>query len=352
MSGLAATLARRRLLVRRSVPALSPRLKRRLLAALALSMVVAAGYQFWLRDSSLVAVEEVKMIGLTSADAERVRMSLTSAAKGMTTLHIDQEKLERAVEAYPVVHELEVTPDFPHGLTVRVVEHVAAAMAVSDSGEVQVADDGTILRGMPVEGQLPTIEVEGALGGDRLRDADALNAAAVAGAAPRVLRRRLEEVTKRAQHGLVAELSDGPELIFGAASQLPAKWAAAARVLADPEARGASYIDLRIPSRPAAGGLPAETVIPVAPAGMAPTQPTQPTPPADAAAADPASAPPTGDPSLQTGTAPDPSVVTTTPAPPATAPPATTTPTPPSPQPAPVAPSAGAEGGATAPAAP
>jgi cell division protein FtsQ len=347
MSGLAATLARRRVL-RRSLPALSPRVKRRLLALLVLSLLFAGGYQFWLRDSSLVAVDEVKISGLTSADAQRVHMSLTSAAKGMTTLHIDQERLERAVEAYPVVHELTASADFPHGLTVRVVEHVAAAIAVSDSGKVAVAGDGTILRGLPVEGELPTVEVDGVPRGDRLRDADGRRAVAVAGAAPSALRGRIKQVTRRPQQGLVAELSDGPELIFGVATQLPAKWAAAARVLADPEARGASYIDLRIASRPAAGGLPAETVIPVAPAGMAPPQPT---PLAGATAADPSSAPPTADPSLQTGTAPDPSALTTPP-PPATAPPETTTPPTPSPEPAPVAPSAGAEGGATAPAAP
>ena len=41
------------------------------------------------------------------------------------------------------------------------------------------------------------------------------------------------------------------------------------RILADPEAAGASYIDVRLPGRPAAGGLPAETLAPVAPAGSA-----------------------------------------------------------------------------------
>ena len=81
MSGLAATLARRRFL--RSLPALSPRLKRRLLALLVLSLMLAGGYQFWLRDSSLVAVDEVKISGLTTADAQRVRTSLTSAARGI-----------------------------------------------------------------------------------------------------------------------------------------------------------------------------------------------------------------------------------------------------------------------------
>ena len=276
----------------------------------------------------------------------------------MTTLHVDRERLDRVVEAYPVVRELKVTPDFPHGLRVEVIEHVAAAMAVSDSGQVPVAGDGTLLRGLPVEGRLPTIAVDGMLGGDRLREGDGLAAAAVAGAAPALLRRRIDKVSRRSDDGLVAELGDGPVLVFGSASQLRAKWAAAARVLADPDAKGASYVDLRIPGRPAAGGLSAETVIPVAPAGMAPSGTT---PPAGAAAADPNAAQPAqpsvpGDPSLPadpatgatTGEAPqDPAASTPT------APPTTTTPspgtTPNAPQPLPAG---GAEGGAAAPTAP
>jgi cell division protein FtsQ len=84
-----------------------------------------------------------------------------------------------------------------------------------------------------------------------------------------VLRARIADVVRRGDDGYVAELRDGPELIFGPAIQLRAKWAAAARVLADLEARGASYVDLRIPDRPAVGGLAATTLTPVAPAGAA-----------------------------------------------------------------------------------
>ena len=47
---------------------------------------------------------------------------------------------------------------------------------------------------------------------------------------------------------------------------MAAKWTAVTRVLADRDAAGADYIDLRIPGRPAAGGLPVQTVEPVAPA--------------------------------------------------------------------------------------
>ena len=63
----------------------------------------------------------------------------------------------------------------------------------------------------------------------------------------------------------MVELRDGPELIFGDPTRARAKWTAAARVLADPKAEGASYVDVRIPGRPAAGGLTDETVAPVTP---------------------------------------------------------------------------------------
>jgi cell division protein FtsQ len=268
----AATVAgRRRVSPRRAaaraVRRLSPRLKRRLIALALACLALAAGYQFWLRDSSLVAVEHVEVTGVTSSDAARVRAAITSAARDMTTLHVDREALDRAVAGYPVVRKLEVAPDFPHGLSVHVIEYEPAAIAVSDAGHVPVAGDGTILRGVAVKGNLPTVDVDGALGTAFLLDRTARGAAAVAGGAPAVLRARIEDVQRRSDDGYVAELRDGPELIFGAATRLRAKWAAAARVLADLEARGATYVDLRIPSRPAVGGLAATTVTPVAPAG-------------------------------------------------------------------------------------
>jgi cell division protein FtsQ len=50
-------------------------------------------------------------------------------------------------------------------------------------------------------------------------------------------------------------MNDGPKLYFGGAARLEAKWGAAAQVLAHRSSRGASYVDLRIPERPVAGGL-------------------------------------------------------------------------------------------------
>jgi cell division septal protein FtsQ len=238
--------------------------------------VLTAGYQLWFRDSSLVEVKRVQVTGLTTSDAKRVRAALTSAGKTMTTLHVDRAALDRAVEPYPVIRALKVSPDFPHGLRIQAIEYQAAAIAVSGGSRVPVAGDGTILRGVSVEGHLPTVDVNGALGTKSLEDPTARGAAAVAGGAPAVLRTRIDNVEHTGE-GFVASLRDGPELIFGRPTQLRAKWAAAARILADLEARGASYLDLRLPGRPAVGGLAAETVAPVAPAGPIGTTPTTPT---------------------------------------------------------------------------
>jgi cell division protein FtsQ len=289
----------------RAFAALPPTFKRRLLAVLATALVLAAGYQFWLRDSPLVAVEDVTVTGLSTKDAARVRAQLVSAAHTMTTLHVEKTELEDAIAAYPVVRSLEVEPDFPHGLAIHVVEHRPAAVI----GGLPVAGDGTILRGLPAEGRLPKIDARDNLHGTRLTAPAALHTARLAGAAPAPLRPRLERIDIRSQDGIVIELRDGPELIFGNATHLRAKWLAATRVLADPDAQGATYVDVRLPGRPAAGGLPATTLSPVASAGSeelaAPDTATAPsTAPVDPATEELAPAPATGAPPTDLQSAP------------------------------------------------
>jgi len=283
-----ATIASRRTTrVIRALPSLPPRVKRWILVALAVCLLLAAGYHFWLRDSPLVGVEKVEVTGLSTKDAPRVRAALASAAHTMTTLHVRRDVLDQAIAAYPVVKALEVSPDFPHGLAIHVVEYRPAALA----GGLPVAGDGTILRGIPVEGSLPRIEVRGGLHGNHLTDATALHAARIAGTAPPALRSRLELIETQSENGLVVQMRDGPELIFGNSTRARAKWIAATRVLADPEAQGASYIDVRLPGRPAAGGLPAATLAPVAPAGTSDTTTPPASAPTDGTAVDPATEP-------------------------------------------------------------
>ena len=195
----------------RALPTLPPKLRRRLLIGLAIVLVLAAGYRLWVRDSAFVSVEKVTVTGLTTKDAARVRAALTSAAHGMTTLHVRMDDLEQAIAAYPVVRTLDVRTDFPHGLTIHVVEHRPAALV----NGVAVAGDGTILRGLPVDGRLPRIAIRSNPHGNRLTQPTALHAARIAGGAPAALRPRLELIELRGQDGLVIQMREGPELIFG-----------------------------------------------------------------------------------------------------------------------------------------
>ncbi|HWM11422.1 MAG TPA: FtsQ-type POTRA domain-containing protein [Solirubrobacteraceae bacterium] len=269
----AAALRRPSASIARVRAALTPsrRTRRRVVVAVVLAALLAGLYMLWLRDSSFVAVEDVTVTGLTSRDSDRVRLALAATAETMTTLHVDERRLQDAAAAFPVVARIEARPDFPHAMTIEVTEHRPVALAVADGREQPLAGDGSLLAGTAVEGDLPTIDLYVAMPQRRLGPGAARDAAQVAGAAPAVVARRVESISREAgARGVVAQLEDGTELLFGTPSQLAAKWAAAIRVLADDEADGAAYLDVRIPERPVAGGLAAA---PVAPVGSTPTDP-------------------------------------------------------------------------------
>lgn len=260
----------------------------------------------WLRDSTLVAVEDVTVTGPTGPDAERLRAALDDAARNMTTLHIDRAALVAAAEPFPVVKAVEVEADFPHGLEVIVTEHQPVAVLVSGSERLPVAADGSVLEGLPTGGPLPEVKAQGPVPDAQLGPGPALDAVRVAGGAPGMLVGQLGEVRREGDRGVVASVDDGPDLIFGTTARLAAKWAAATRVLADPDAAGAEYIDVRLPERPAAGGLAVETVAPVAPAGEAAAEvPIDPITGAPIAPVEPATSVPEGAPAPEP-TAPDP----------------------------------------------
>lgn len=279
-------------------------MRRRLLLAAIAALLLASLYHFWLRDSALVAVKEVEVTGLTTKDGPRIQATLESVAEDMTTLHVRTDELEDAAGDFPIIASIHVERDFPHGLRIEVTERRPAALVSVDGVPLPVASDGTVLNGLrPPEG-LPLLRMEKPAAEGRITDPRTLRALLVTGAAPGGIPQRIERVSEGPEQGIVVELEDGPEIIFGDADHAVQKWAAATRVLADVDAAGATYIDVRLAERPVAGGLPVETIEPVAPAGDVVAPPVEPVPP-------------------ETGAAPvDPTAVT-----PATAAPTTTTPT-------------------------
>jgi cell division protein FtsQ len=230
-----------------------PRLPRAAVWALAvIALLLAAG--LWLRDSPLVAVQKVTVTGLTGPESARVTAQLESAARDMTTLHVRVGQLRSVVAPFPVVKNVTASAEFPHTLRITVTENTPVAAVVVDGTRLPVGGDGLLLRGAD-QRTLPAVPMGVTPGGDHVVDKTALRAIAALAAAPPALRQRVTRAITTRQGGLTLDLSNGPQLRFGGADRLAAKWAAAAAVLADTSSAGAAYLDLRYPERPAAGGL-------------------------------------------------------------------------------------------------
>jgi cell division protein FtsQ len=153
-----------------SARALRLRLSRvspRALLALVLAAVLVAGGWLWLRDSPLVGVDDVTIVGVSSSDEGRIRAALGDEAREMTSLHVRNDVLRRAVAEFPSVASLRTKADFPHGLTIEVVEHEPVAVL---EGGVPATGGGHLLRGLRTQG-LPSIAVKADRGGDRVTDA-------------------------------------------------------------------------------------------------------------------------------------------------------------------------------------
>jgi cell division protein FtsQ len=254
------TATRRRPRLRLPRPWLRPRPSRRarlprpgpraLAAVVVLAAVLTGGY-FWVRQSSLVAVQQVSVTGVSGPDAAAIRQTLAQTAERMTTMNIDAHALRASVARYPVVRSLRVSVQLPHGVRIAVFEQVPVAVL----GGTVVSARGTLLPGMSPSGQtLPTITAGGGSG----QAAGTVTGTARAevyllAAAPYPIIARLTTVGWKPGRGLTATLHDGPVIYFGDDHRLAAKWHSAILALASPTSAGASYIDVTDPNRPAAG---------------------------------------------------------------------------------------------------
>jgi cell division protein FtsQ len=247
-SGRRAGRRRRAGRVRARLPRPSPRV----LLALVVVLAVLGGAWLWVRQSALVAVKHVSVAGASGPDAVQIRSALISAARDMTTLDVQLSHLRTAVSAYPVVKSLQVSTQFPHGMRIRVIEHVPVAIVQVDGRRTPVAGDGTLLRDVPSGAQLPSIGLTVAPGGTHLTGM-ARSEVRMLAAAPYQLLAKVQLASSDSTHGLVAQLRNGPRVYFGGAGKLTAKWDAVTAVLAAPTSAGADYIDVTDPARPAAG---------------------------------------------------------------------------------------------------
>ena len=229
-----------------------PLLLRTLLGVLVGVLLLLGGW-LWLRDSSLVSVEYVRISGVHGLDALEIRRSLDAAAKRMTTTDFDVTALREAVAPFVVVSGVSATTSFPHTVSIRVSERLPVAALTSGGQRTAVAGDGTALGPALSTSSLPVLAgVSEPTPGARVTEAGVLADLAVLDAAPAPLTRFVARVFD-GREGLTVAMRNGLLVYFGNDTRPHAKWTALARVLAAPSSAGAWYVDVRVPERPAAG---------------------------------------------------------------------------------------------------
>ncbi|HEX3511144.1 MAG TPA: cell division protein FtsQ/DivIB [Solirubrobacteraceae bacterium] len=232
------------------------RAHRRLRIAIICTVIAApllGGGWMWFRGSSFVSAEHVSVTGVHGPQAGAIAAALEQAGRGMSTLAVSSARLKSAVAAYPSVAGLKVTSSFPHGLHVTVLQREAVAALVVGGTRTAVSADGIVLGPGLLSASLPTVAaVHEPAGGGRVTGTPQLAELAVLGAAPAALAGRVQSVYT-GPRGLTVAMRNGLLVYFGDASRPHAKWLSLARVLAETSSQGAVYVDVRLPSRPAAG---------------------------------------------------------------------------------------------------
>lgn len=229
------------------------RLSIRVLLCSALALPLLGGGWMWLRGSSLVSVRHVHIVGVHGPQAIEIRHALDAAALQMSSMNVNTSALRSAVTAYPEVGTISASGSFPHTLNIEISERLPVAILVGPGERTAIAADGTVLGPALASDALPTVAAKTAPApGTHLREASALAAATALGAAPAALLRYVTRVYEGPE-GLTLQMHNGLLVYFGDGSYPHAKWLSLARVLSSPDAAGATYVDVRLPTRPAAG---------------------------------------------------------------------------------------------------
>lgn len=233
-----------------------------------LVLLLAAGYQFWLRDSSLVEIKNLEIVGVAQKDAEgkQIDEAVRTAMGEMTTLHVQPALLDQELARFPRVAGAEIETSFPDSATVTLQIREDGSIYGDGSDALLIATDGTVLG--PAGGQEESLPLIGegdppeapAPGPDGITRSEvltgrALTQALVLGATPPELRSFVEGTTMT-QDGVLVSFDDGLLMLFGDSSHADEKWRTASALIADPNFDTSSYVDLTVPRRPAVSDEP------------------------------------------------------------------------------------------------
>jgi len=267
-----------------------------LLVSLLAALPILAGGWLWLRNSSIVAVREVRISGVHGVDAQAIEETLTRAAQKMSTLDVHPAALIAAVAPFRIVRSVHVSTSFPHGMRIDVLEQLPVAAVELGGIRTAVAADGAVLGPALLSGSLPSVSAGAErrpldeVTGQYVSGGILLSELAVLGAEPAPFARAVVRVFS-GPRGVTVAMRNGLLAYFGDGTLPHAKWLSLARVLLDPSSAGASYIDVRVPERPAAGfpggvapDAPATAATESPATGIGPSSASEPTTTAELAA--------------------------------------------------------------------
>ncbi|MBD0289772.1 MAG: FtsQ-type POTRA domain-containing protein [Thermoleophilia bacterium] len=231
----------------------------RMLIGLTASAAALAGAYLVARETPAFAVREVAVRGAPAGVAADVRRALASV-RGESLVTVDAAALERRLHGIPSIADAHVDREFPHALLVVVRPERPLAVVRRGGRAWLVAESGRVVRAV-APAALPALpRLRGVLErppsvGETLSGPPAATGLAVLRAAPPAFRQRVLSVSIEAGEATLV-LRDGPGVVLGPATDVEAKFASAAAVLASIGAEGAAvlaYLDVSVPTRVVAG---------------------------------------------------------------------------------------------------
>lgn len=226
------------------------RLRRTIVLAVVVALLVVG---VLVERSSLVALDEVRVVGTQRLSADEVRKA-ADLPLGTSTLRLRLSQAKTRVEALPLVAEATLRRLDPLTIEITVIEREPAMMVVAGSRAVLIDETGVLL----VEGREPdllTIELPAPTPlpplGEQPAPTTALgNAVAFHRQLSGPLRSEIVRYRASGPADLEADLVGGIRAILGEAVRVDEKARALGAVLEDLGTEPASAIDVRAPGAP------------------------------------------------------------------------------------------------------